>query len=440
MSQSLRQHTLAKPGSLAGTSLHTGEKVKLTLRPAPIGTGFVFKRIDLRDEPTVAAKIENVKQVERATTLGEGSVKVHTVEHVLSALSGLGVDNAIIEMDANEPPIGDGSALPYAELVAQCGVVEQDAPASVFDVREPMHVETKSGSLLTIVPDAKFRLSVTQIGPEGMHTQFLSLEITPEVYRREIAPARTFTYLADIQPLLDKGLIKGGALDNAIVIQPDGSTISTGALRFKDEFVRHKMIDLVGDLALFGRRIRGHVIAVKPGHGPNAELTRALAKRYALMQSLIPAPFALPSGEAVLDIMDIMRLLPHRYPFLLLDRVIRFEGDTKVTAMKNVSMNEPFFQGHFPNYPVMPGVLQVEAMAQAASLLLLRQGENAGKIGFFLSADGVKFRKPVLPGDTLLIHVELIKARRNLARAACQCVVAGQVVSEAEVTLSLVDR
>ncbi|MBS0659540.1 MAG: bifunctional UDP-3-O-[3-hydroxymyristoyl] N-acetylglucosamine deacetylase/3-hydroxyacyl-ACP dehydratase [Verrucomicrobia bacterium] len=435
-----QQQTLAKPGSLAGTSLHTGEKVKLTLRPAPAGTGFVFKRVDMRDEPTIAARIEHVKQVERATTIAEGSVKVHTVEHVLSALCGLGVDNAVIEMDANEPPIGDGSALPYVELIQQCGVVPQEAARSVFEVREPLHVETKGGSLLTIVPDDKFRLSVTQVGPDGMHTQYLSLEVTPETYAKEIAPARTFTYLRDIQPLLDKGLIKGGALDNAIVIQDDGSTISTGALRFKEEFVRHKMLDLVGDLALFGRRIRGHVIAVKPGHGPNAELTRALAKRYALMQSLIPAPFQIPTGEAVLDINEIMRLLPHRHPFLLLDRVISFEGEMKLTALKNVTVNEPFFPGHFPNYPVMPGVLQVEAMAQAASILMLRQGENAGKMGFFMSADEVKFRKPVLPGDTLLIHVEVVKARRSLAKAKCHCTVAGAIVSEAEVTISLMDR
>lgn len=434
------QQTLAKSGSLAGTSLHTGEKVKLTLRPAAVGTGFVFKRVDMRDEPTIAARIEHVKQVERATTLAEGSVKVHTVEHVLSALCGLGVDNAVIEMDANEPPIGDGSAQPYVELIQQCGIVPQEASRSVFEVREPLHVETKSGSLLTIVPDDKFRLSVTQVGPDGMHTQYLSLEVTPETYAREIAPARTFTYLRDIQPLLDKGLIKGGALDNAIVIQDDGSTISTGALRFKEEFVRHKMLDLVGDLALFGRRIRGHVIAVKPGHGPNAELTRALAKRYALMQSLIPAPFQIPTGEAVLDINEIMRLLPHRHPFLLLDRVISFEGEMKLTALKNVTVNEPFFPGHFPNYPVMPGVLQVEAMAQAASILMLRQGENAGKMGFFMSADEVKFRKPVLPGDTLLIHVEVVKARRSLAKAKCHCTVAGAIVSEAEVTISLMDR
>lgn len=434
------QHTLARSGSLAGTSLHTGEKVKLTLRPGPVGSGFVFKRTDLRDEPTIAARIEHVKQVERATTIAEGSVKVHTVEHVLSALSGLGVDNALIEMDANEPPIGDGSALPYVELIQQCGVVSQDAPRSVFEVREPLHIETKTGSLLTIVPDDKFRLSVTQVGPDGMHTQYLSLEITPETYAREIAPARTFTYLRDIQPLMDKGLIKGGALDNAIVIQDDGATISTGALRFKEEFVRHKMLDLVGDLALFGRRLRGHIIAVKPGHGPNAELTRALAKRYALMQSLIPAPFQIPTGEAVLDINEIMRLLPHRHPFLLLDRIISFEGEMKLTALKNVTVNEPFFPGHFPNYPVMPGVLQVEAMAQAASILMLRQGENAGKMGFFMSADEVKFRKPVLPGDTLLIHVEVVKTRRSLARAKCHCTVAGAVVSEAEVTISLMDR
>ena len=435
-----QQHTLQKSASLAGPSLHTGERALLTLRPAPPGTGFVFRRVDLPDEPTVAACIANVKTVERATTLGEGSVKVQTVEHVLSALAGLGVDNAFIEMDANEPPIGDGSALPYVELVRQCGLAAQDAPRAVFDVREAIHVETKSGALLTVVPADRFRVSVTQVGPDGLATQFHSAEITPETYAKEIAPARTFTFMRDIQPLFAKGLIKGGSLDNAVVIQDDGSTVSTGPLRFPDEFARHKILDLVGDLALFGRRIRGHVIAVKPGHGPNAELTRALAKRHASMLAQIPAPFTIPTGEAVLDINEIMRLLPHRYPFLLLDRVIRFEGENKLTALKNVSVNEPFFPGHFPNFPVMPGVLQVEAMAQASSLLLLRQADNAGKIGFFMSAEGVKFRKPVLPGDTLLIHVEMTKARRNLAKSLCRCEVGGQVTSEAEVTISLLDR
>ncbi len=349
MSTSGSQQTLAHSASLAGTSLHTGEKVTLTLRPAAPGFGLKFKRIDLPDGPTIDARIENVKTVERATTLAEGNIKVHTVEHVLSALTGLGVDNAVIEMDANEPPIGDGSALAYVELIRSCGVVPQDAPRHVFEVRETVHIETKDGSLLTLVPDPAFRVSCTQVGPGGRFTQYHSLEINPATYEKEIAPARTFTFYEDIQPLLDKGLIKGGSLENAIVVRGD-SVLSRDPLRFPDEFARHKILDIVGDLALFGRRIKGHVIAVKPGHGANAELTRALAKQHAQIAALLPAA-RLPVGDTVLDINEVMRMLPHRYPFLMVDRVIGFEGDIRCRAVKQVSANEPYFPGAFPRLP-----------------------------------------------------------------------------------------
>ena len=432
------QQTLARSSSLAGTSLHTGQKVKLTLRAAAPGSGLKFKRTDLPDEPTIDAKIENVKAVERATTIAEGGVKVHTVEHVLSALSGMGIDNAVIEMDASEPPIGDGSARPYLELIRQCGALPQDAPLSFFEVREPIHIETKSGSLLTLWPDDRFRISCTQVGPAGRFTQFRSLEITPETYEQEIAPARTFTFYEDVQPLLEKGLIQGGSLENAIVVRGE-SVLSKDPLRFPDEFVRHKILDLVGDLALLGRRIKGHLIAVKPGHPPNAEMTRALAKQLAQAAALLPMAH-LPTGGSVLDINEVMRLLPHRYPFLMVDRVIGFEGDTKCSAVKQVTINEPFFQGHFPGYPVMPGVLQVEAMAQVASILVLRQPEHAGKLGYFMSADNVKFRKPVLPGDTLFIHVEMTKSRRGILKAIGRCAVNDALVSEAEIMLSLFTR
>ena len=439
MTNGTAQHTLGRVASLAGVALHTGAQVTLTLRPAAPGSGLKFKRTDLPDEPEIAARIENVKTVERATTIGEGHVKVHTVEHVLSALVGLGVDNAMIEMDANEPPIGDGSAGPYAELIERCGVVAQpDAPRSVFEVREPLHVETKGGSFLAIVPDDKFRVSCTQVGPSGRFTQFHSLEVNPETYRREIASARTFTFYEDIQPLMEKGLIKGGSLENAVVIRGD-AVLSKEPMRFPEEFARHKILDIIGDLALFGRRIKGHVIAIKPGHGPNAELTRALAKLHAQTAALVPAAPA-PVSQTALDINEVMRLLPHRYPFLFVDRVIAFEGDNKCSAVKQISINEPFFQGHFPGYPVMPGVLQVEAMAQVASIVILRQEGNAGRMGFFMSADNVKFRKPVQPGDTLFIHAELQKTRRNITRAICHCTVNGAVVSEAEVMLSMFDR
>lgn len=431
----LLQRTLEKPASLTGLALHTGEKATLTLHPAPIGHGRKFRRIDLPDEPTIDASILNVKTVERATTIGEGNLKVHTVEHVLAALSGLGVDNAIIEMDTNEPPIGDGSARLYVDLIKQAGVVEQTAPRALYEVTEPVHIETKGGSLMTIVPDDKFRVSCTQVGPNGRFTQFYSTEITPETFDRDIASARTFVFYEDVKPLMDKGLIKGGSLESAIVIRGE-QVLSKEPLRYADEFVRHKILDVVGDLALFGRAIKGHVIAVKPGHGPNTEVARALSKQYAKVSAMIP-PSVLPRGGEVLDVNDVMKLLPHRYPFLMIDRIVAFEGDSKCTAVKNVTINEPFFQGHFPSHPVMPGVLQVEAMAQAASVLLIRRQNRAGTIGYFMSADSVKFRKPVFPGDTLFIHVEMTKSKRNIAKALGRCVVNNEVVSEAEMMFGL---
>lgn len=430
-----KQHTLKKSASIAGISLHTGEKVTLTIHPAPIGHGYKFRRIDLPDQPSIDVRFEHVRTVERATTLVEGNIKVHTCEHVLSALSGMGIDNALIEMDANEPPIADGSAQPYVELIERAQVVEQDAPRTFFEPREPIHVETKNGSLMTVVPDSKLRISCTQVGPDGRFTQFLSIEITPETYRKDLCAARTFVFFEDVKPLLDKGLIQGGSLENAVVVQGN-SVMSKEPLRFPDEFVRHKILDIIGDLTLFGPRLKGHIIAVKPGHGPNLELTKALAREYARMQSMIP-PIHVPKGEGVLDINDVMKILPHRFPFLMIDRIVAFEGENKLTAVKSVTINEPYFEGHFPGHPVMPGVLQVEAMAQAASVALLKKSKAEGNIGYFMSADAVKFRKPVFPGDTLFIHAELTKARRNLAKAVCKCVVNDEIVSEGELMFAI---
>lgn len=431
------QHTLAKSASLTGASLHTGEKVTLTLHPAPPGHGRKFKRKDLADEPTIDAAIDNVKTVERATTLGEGSVKVHTVEHVLAALAGLGVDNALIEMDANEPPIGDGSAGAFVELIKRAGIAEQPAPKAVFEVTEPIHIETKTGSLMTIVPDPHFRVSCTQVGPDGRFTQYYSTEITPAIFEKEIAPARTFVYYEDVKPLMDKGLIKGGSLENAVVVRGE-SVLSKEPLRFREEFARHKILDVVGDLSLFGRSIKGHVIAVKPGHGPNTDLARALSKQFARAMALVP-PAVTPKGGDVLDVNDVMKLLPHRYPFLMVDRVVSMEGETRCVGVKSVTMNEWYFQGHFPGHPVMPGVLQVEAMAQVGSILLLRMPGNAGKIGYFMSADSVKFRKPVVPGDTLFIDVELTQRKKFVVKAKGRCLVNNEVVSEAEMMFGIVD-
>ena len=431
------EHTLAAEATLEGTSLHTGEKVTLTLKPAPEGHGFKFRRVDLPDKPFIDADVAKVQTVERATTLAEGSVRVHTVEHVLSALVGLGIDNALIEMDANEPPIGDGSSAPYVELIKKAGLQEQSVPRQIWEIREPIHLEVGDGSLITIVPSKEFRVSVTNVGKDGRFVQYFSTVVTPEIYETEIAPARTFTFYEDIKPLLDKGLIKGGSLENAVVVRGD-EIMSKEPMRFDNEFARHKALDLIGDLMLSGKKFKGHVIAVKPGHGPNTEAARALQKNYAAMRAMVP-PVKLPEAEAVLDIKDILKILPHRYPFLLIDRVTGFSSEMKCTAIKNLTMNEEFFQGHFPGHPVMPGVLQLEAMAQAASILLMRMPDNQGKIGYFLSADSVKFRKPVVPGDTLFIEAEITKLRRNIGQAVATCLVNGEVVSSAELKFAVMD-
>jgi UDP-3-O-[3-hydroxymyristoyl] N-acetylglucosamine deacetylase/3-hydroxyacyl-[acyl-carrier-protein] dehydratase len=422
------QQTLAKSASLKGTSLHTGEEVSVTLKPAPIDHGIKFKRTDLSDEPTIEARIENVRLVERATTLAEGNVKVHTVEHLLSALHGMGVDNAVVEMNGNELPIADGSSRAYVELIKKCGLQEQSAFAKVFEIRDTIHIETKSGSILILVPDEKFRISCTQVGPEGRFTQYYSTEITPEIYEKEIDQARTFVFFEDLKPLLDKGLIRGGSLETAIVIRGD-SLMSKEPLRYPDEFVRHKILDIIGDLFLAGCRIRGHVIAVKPGHAANSELTKAISKRYAQMLAMVP-PQVIPRGSAVMNVTDVQAVLPHRFPFLMIDRILAFEGENKIVGMKSVTINEPYFQGHFPGHPVMPGVLQLEAMAQVASILMSKRTSLSG-IGYFMSADEVKFRKPVHPGDTLIIEGELLRAKATIAKASCRCLVNGEVTSEA---------
>ncbi len=432
-----KQNTLASASTITGTSLHTGGRVSLTLKPAPVNHGFKFRRVDLPDQPFIDAHVSKVQTVERATTLAEGSVKVHTVEHVISALVGMGVDNAIIEMDANEPPIGDGSSKPFVDCIKKAGIEEQDANRSVFEIREPIHMETRGGSIITIVPDKGFRVSCTQVGPDGRMTQYYSTEITPEIYETEIAPARTFVFYEDVEPLLEKGLIKGGSLENAIVIKGD-SVMSKESLRYKEEFARHKILDIIGDLMLSGKRIMGHVIAVKPGHGPNTQMAEKIAKNYAQTMAMVPA-VNIPTGEAVMDNVEVQKVLPHRFPFLMVDRIVGFDGDFKCTGVKQVTAGEPYFQGHFPGHPVMPGVLQVEAMAQVSSITLLRQPENQGKIGYFMSADNVKFRKPVMPGDTLFIESELLKTRRNIGYAKCRCVVNGETVSECELKFALMD-
>ena len=433
------QQTLAGQATLEGTSLHTGEKVSLTLKPAPEGHGFKFRRIDLPDQPFINADVGKVQTVERATTLAEGSVKVHTVEHVISALAGMGVDNALIEMDANEPPIGDGSSKPFVDMIKKVGLLAQKSYRRVWEIREPIHQEMGDGTIITIVPSKTFRVSVTNVGPEGRFTQYFSTEVTPETYEKEICSARTFVYYEDVKPLLEKGLIKGGSLESAVVIRGN-EIMSKEALRFSNEFARHKALDLIGDLMLSGVKILGHVIAVKPGHGPNTMMAERVKSEYARMRLMVPAAVKIPDGESVLDINEVLKILPHRYPMLMVDRIVDFLGDNKCTAIKNITINEPYFAGHFPGHPIMPGVLQLEAMAQVSSVLMLRKPENAGKIGYFMSADNVKWRRPVFPGDTLFIESDVTKTRGSIGQTRCRCLVNGEVVSEAELKFALMDR
>lgn len=436
---SKNQKTLGKKVSLSGVSLHTGSKVTLTFVPAPENHGIKFKRTDLSDQPILEAHVDNVKQVERATTLADGAIKIHTVEHVLSSLTGMGVDNALIEMDANEPPICDGSSQVFVEMIQDAGVVEQKTPRSYFTLREPIHIFGKNGEMIMAVPSDEFKISCTNANHTGFFTQYRSDTINTEFYLKEIAPARTFCFYEEVKPLMEQGLIKGGSLENAVVVRGN-SVLSKEPLRFPDEFVRHKMLDIIGDLTLVGRSVLAHIIACKPSHALNVELAKAIHKQFKKYFAHVADRSNTIVLEGSLDINDVMKILPHRYPFLLVDRILKFEGENKATGVKNITINEPYFIGHFPGHPIMPGVLQVEAMAQVASILMLKDPQNMGKLGFFMSCDKVKFRKPVLPGDTLIIQVEMTKSRGKIGKATGQCLVNDEVVSEAELMFAIMDR
>ena len=441
----MKQRTISREVSISGKSLHTGEDVHLKLKPAPTGHGIVFQRLDLFGKPELKPSIEFVTDLVRSTSIADGHAKVHTVEHVLSALNGCGVDNVLIEMDASEPPILDGSAKHFVNLIQQAEPVEQDAERKYFVLEEPVSV-TKGASSIIALPHDGFRITCTSTDDRGIHTQHLSLDIDPESYIAQIAPARTFTIYEDIEELLKLGKIKGGSLDSAIVIKGD-KILSKEPLRFKDEFVRHKMLDIIGDIVLAGMPIKAHFIAVRPGHALNAELSKVLHKRISAkvkgskQASAAKKPLVTDEPEKAMDIRRVMDLLPHRYPFVMVDRVIEIVNENELVALKNVTINEPYFQGHYPGRPVMPGVLQVEAMAQTAGLLLLRKLPiEDSKIAFFMSADKVKFRQAVEPGDSIMIRVKLIKVRGNkIATASSECVVGDKVVSSAELMFMLAD-
>lgn len=438
----MKQRTLAREVSIQGNALHTGEAVTLTMKPAPAGSGIVFRRTDLNGAPELRPRVDLVTDLVRATNLQSGHAKIHTVEHVLSALHGCGIDNIVVEMNASEPPILDGSARPFVNLILQGEPVEQDADREYFELDAPVSV-TRGNSSIIALPCDRLQISCTSADDRGIHTQHLSLTVDPDVYISQIAAARTFTVYEDIEELLKLGKIKGGSLDCAVVIRGD-KIISKEPLRFADEFVRHKILDLVGDVILLGLPLKAHLVATRPGHAINAELTKALFARLEERKKgprRKPRPSSVLPTETSLDIRRILDTIPHRYPFVMLDRIVEFIGNDELVAIKNVTINEPYFVGHFPANPVMPGVLQLEAMAQAAGIVMLRRTGNSGKTAFFMSADKVKFRKPVRPGDQVIVNAKITKARGDkVAVAECNCTVGGQVVSTAELMFAVVDE
>jgi len=460
------QLTLKQSVSYAGIGLHSGNRVQLTLLPAPPNTGLRFRRVDLEGRPELEAKVDLVTDTQRSTTLGRGAVKIHTVEHILAALAGVGITNAFVELDANEPPIADGSAREFARIIREAGVVAQPDTYEPYRVSTPLEI-TVGETHMAIMPYDGFKISCTSADKGGRFTQFFSLEITPESWEKELSHARTFCFFEEIDFLIRNGLIKGGSLENAIVIRDD-AVLTNEPLRYREEFVRHKILDIIGDLTLVGTPIRGHVIATKPSHQANTELAKAIIaqqrKPIEAARTFSPPPSpptpppvrATPTPAATttapetphapvvldgttLDTIGVMKILPHRPPFLMVHRVVAIEGN-KITALKNLTIGEPFFDGHFPGHPIMPGVLQLEAIAQVAGILMMRQAENIGKLAYFMSAEDVRWRRPVRPGDTMLIAVEMTKNRGKIGKAKGVCSVDGEVVSEANVTFMLIDR
>jgi UDP-3-O-[3-hydroxymyristoyl] N-acetylglucosamine deacetylase / 3-hydroxyacyl-[acyl-carrier-protein] dehydratase len=448
----LNQQTLNRPASFSGIGLHSGNRVNMTILPAPAGSGVRFRRVDLTDKPEIEARVENVGETNRSTTLAKGNVKIHTVEHVLAALAGFGIDNAIIELDANEPPIADGSSREFCKIIQAAGIAPQAEKRETFTPSEPIEMESGE-TLMTLFPDDGFKITCTSADKKNRFTQFYSTEVTPKTWETELSHARTFCFYEEIEFLIKNGLIKGGSLENAIVIRDD-AVLTTEPLRYPEEFVRHKMLDIVGDLSLVGKPIRGHLIAVKPSHTANCEFAKLILaqinKPLRAAQAFGPPPVSptprdngkdenlleqmAQGGE--LDAEQVMQILPHRYPFLMVDGVLKIDGN-KITAFKNITNNEPYFPGHFPGHPIMPGVLQLEAIAQVAGILMLKQEENLGQLAYFMAANDVKWRKPVLPGDVLLIEVELTKSRGKIGKANGVCKVDGEIVSEAQITFML---
>ena len=457
----MKQKTLKGSFSLFGKGLHTGLNLTVTFIPAPENTGYKIQRIDLEGEPVIDAIAENVVDTQRGTVLAKGEARVSTVEHGLAALYALGIDNCRIQVNGPEFPILDGSAIQYVNKINEVGIEEQNAPKDYYIIRKKIEVkDEQSGSTITILPDEEFSLTaMCSFESKFINSQFATLEKI-EAFPTEIAAARTFVFVRDIQPLLQANLIKGGDMDNAIVIYErkisqeqldqladmlqvphlnaeDLGYIQHKPLVWENECTRHKLLDIIGDMALIGKPIKGRIIATRPGHTINNKFARQMRKE--IRKHEIQAPIYDPNDEPVMDINKIRELLPHRYPMQLVDKVIAL-GASSIVGVKNVTSNEPFFQGHFPEEPVMPGVLQIEAMAQCGGLLVLNTLEEPERWStYFMRIDDVKFRQKVVPGDTLLFKVDLLApVRHGISSMKGYIFVGDHVVAEATFTAQIV--
>ena len=434
-----KQHTIAEETSFSGVGLHTGSLTSMTFKPAPPNSGVTFHRIDLSGKPAIQADIEHVVDVSRGTTIGLNGAKVHTVEHVLAAIYGSDVDNIAIELDGPEIPNCDGSAQPFLMAVKEAGVVEQDATREYITITDPVFYR-QDDVALSILPADELRITMTiAYDHVAVGTQYASFVITPASFEKEMAAARTFCFLREVKMLQEKGLIKGGSLDSAIVIGDE--YILNDDLRFPDEFVRHKMLDLLGDMFLLGRRVRGHVIGVKTGHSRNVMFSKQIRKAYlnGHVKKLPPGLRGRTKPAPAIDVTMIMKVFPSRFPFLLVDRILEFQPQERVVGIKNVTVDEPFFHGHWPHVPAMPGVLIVEVMAQVGSVLVIGgDGEPPAPQVYLAGVERARFRRNVVPGDQIVVEGNLIDLQPDSCRVKAVARVDGAVTAEAELLYGFV--